>query len=137
MNTMARLSVLIGAGLLTGASLAGPAQASPAGPQPPHMQGYVVGYFNDQSDCQWVGHVGNAQDRWDNQYCDQVDYGPYRGLWRLRVQSMGDGDNGWPGGGPGGGHGGPGGDHGWPGGGHGGPGGPGGPGGGHGGPHDH
>ena len=128
MNTMARLSVLIGAGLLTGASLAGPAQASPAAPQPPHGQGYVVGYFNDQSDCQWVGRVGNSQGRWDGQYCDQAFDGPYRGLWRLKVQSMG-GDSGWPGGGPGGGHegpgggghGGPGGGHGWPDGGHGGP----------------
>jgi len=114
MNTMARLSVLIGAGLMTGASLAGPAQAGPAGPQPRHDQGYVVGFFRDQSDCQWVGRVGSSEGRWYGPYCDQVSDGMYRGLWRLKVHSNGDNDNGWPHHGPGmpndqGGHGGQGG----------------------------
>jgi hypothetical protein len=133
MYTTARLSTLIGAGLLAAIFGAGPAQAANSAsqqPAPPHHDNglTVVGYFRSMSDCQWVGQVGERQNRWDNPDCDQPNNGMYQNLWRLRVDR--NSDNGWPGnggqGGPGwpgnGGQGGPG----WPGnGGQGGPGWPG------------
>jgi hypothetical protein len=81
MSVMTRISVLIGAGLLAGATLgAGTAQASQ---RPAHDQD-VVGYFSSQYDCQWVARLGEQMNRWHSGSCDQVG-NQFRGLWRLEV----------------------------------------------------
>jgi hypothetical protein len=111
MNTKARLSVLIGTGLVAGLALAGPANAAPA--PPPRGQGEAVGYFQSRSDCDWAGRAGDMQNRWDDPNCSMVNNGPLRGWWVLRVDRRigSQGHPGWPGpGGPG--------YPGWPGGGH-------------------
>ena len=100
MHITARLPILIGAGLLSAAIGAGPAQAagsSAQGPQPPHNQGDTVGYFDNRMDCEWVGTVGESQDRWNSHDCTDVNFGPYHGMWRLDVDRSGDHDTGWPG----------------------------------------
>lgn len=103
MNTKARITVLLGAGLLAGAMAAGPAQAAPAPPPPPN-QGDVVGLFQSRPDCDWAGRAGEALHRWNDPSCDFVTFGPYRGWWILRVDRFGS--TGWPGNGHGHGHGG-------------------------------
>jgi hypothetical protein len=110
MHITARLPILIGAGLLSAAIGAGPAQAAgatPQGPQPPHGQSDLIGYFDNRTDCEWVGRLGDMQNRWDDPECDSVDYGPFRGMWKLTADSGYVHDNGYPG------------DHHYPGGGHG------------------
>jgi hypothetical protein len=113
MHITARLPILIGAGLLSAAIGAGPAQAagaSPQGPQPPHRgQGDLVGYFQNRSDCDWAGRLGELQHRWDNARCDSVDFGMFRGLYKLTADTRNVHDSSFPGdhhpgGGP---HGGP------------------------------
>jgi hypothetical protein len=94
MHFTARLPILIGAGLLSAAIGAGPAQAAGAshqGPQPPHHgQGNdLIGYFQNRSDCEWVGRIGEMQNRWDNADCE-----PYRGQWRLMADENNAHDNG-------------------------------------------
>lgn len=106
MHTTARLSVLIGAGLLAGVMGAGPAHAAPA--PPPNHNKDVVGYFLNRMDCDWVGNAGDTLHRWNDPNCDQVNYGPHRGMWELSVDRYG-GSTGFPGGphhphGPGGPH---------------------------------
>ncbi|GAA0584750.1 hypothetical protein GCM10010172_82170 [Paractinoplanes ferrugineus] len=90
MHTTTKLSMLLGAGLLTAVIGAGPAQASPA--PPPHDDNDVIGYFDDRSDCEWVARIGDMQHRWDDADCDPVRFGPHRGMWALSAD-----DNGWPG----------------------------------------
>jgi hypothetical protein len=101
MYTTARLSVLLGAGLLTAALGAGPAQAAGSGtPAPPPPHGHnndTVGYFMTRSDCEWIGWIGDLQNRWDNPGCNDVNYGPHRGMWQLTAQRRDVGSNGWPG----------------------------------------
>jgi hypothetical protein len=80
MNTTARLSVLIGAGLLAGGLAAGPAQAAPGHSDDNND---VIGYFDDQSDCESVADYGEAAGRWDDAYCDEVENGPHDGMWAL------------------------------------------------------
>jgi hypothetical protein len=101
MHFTARLPILIGAGLLSAAIGAGPAQAAgatPQGPQPPHGQGDLIGYFDNRSDCQWVGRLGEMQNRWDDYDCDNVDHGQFRGMYELTADSNNANDNGFPGG---------------------------------------
>ena len=88
MRTTARLSVLIGAGLLAGAVGAGPAQAAGSHvPAPPShgMPRDVVGYLKTKADCEWIGQVGDQMHRWDNPHCDAGD-GALRGWWKLTVE---------------------------------------------------
>ena len=103
MYTTARLSMLIGAGLLTAMVGAGPAQAAGQQPQPPQHQTTTVGYFRTLSDCDWVGQTGDMQNRWNNPDCNQVNDGMFRGMWRLDVDRYGS--MGWPGPGNGNGNG--------------------------------
>ena len=95
MYPTARLSMLIGAGLLTAVVGAGPAQAAGHQPQPPHPSRTTVGYFRTQSDCNWTGQAGDMQNRWDNPDCNQAYDGMYRNLWRLDVDRYGS--TSWPG----------------------------------------
>jgi hypothetical protein len=102
MHFTARLPILIGAGLLSAAIGAGPAQAAgatPQGPQPPHGQGQgdLIGYFENRSDCEWVGRLGDMQNRWDQYDCDSVDHGQFRGMYELTADSNNANDNGFPG----------------------------------------
>jgi hypothetical protein len=100
MHFTARLPILIGAGLLSAAIGAGPAQAAgatPQGPQPPHHQGDTIGYFDNRSDCEWVGRLGELQNRWDDADCDSVDRGPNRGMYELTADTDNVRDNGFPG----------------------------------------
>jgi hypothetical protein len=109
MHITARLPILIGAGLLSAAIGAGPAQAagsSSGGPQPPHHgQGDLIGYFTDRDDCQWAGRQGDLQNRWDDPHCDTVDRGQFASLWRLTADRQDGHDNGMPGHGHGNGNG--------------------------------
>lgn len=101
MRFTARLPILIGAGLLSAAIGAGPAQAagtSPQGPQPPHRgQGDLIGYFQNRNDCDWAGRLGEMQNRWDHSNCDDVTYGPFRGLYRLTGDVRSVHDSSYPG----------------------------------------
>jgi len=100
MHITARLPILIGAGLLSAAIGAGPAQAAGAsfqGPQPPHGQGDLIGYFQNRSDCEWAGRLGDMQNRWDNHDCDSVDHGMFRGMYELTAESNDVHDSGFPG----------------------------------------
>ncbi|MEV6847023.1 hypothetical protein [Actinoplanes sp. NPDC051411] len=100
MHITARLPILIGAGLLSAAIGAGPAQAAgatPQGPQPPHGQGDLIGYFQNRSDCEWVGRLGDMQNRWDQYDCNSVDYGQFRDMYELTADSYNAHDNGGPG----------------------------------------
>ncbi|GAA2659027.1 hypothetical protein [Paractinoplanes durhamensis] len=92
MRTTTKLSMLLGATLLTAVIGAGPAQASPA--PPPHNNQDTIGYFSNRFDCEWVGRLGDAQHRWDDPDCDQVNWGPYRNQWVLKADRN---NNGWPG----------------------------------------
>ena len=103
MYPTARLSMLVGAGLLTAMVGAGPAQAAGHQPQPPHSSTTTVGYFRTQSDCDWVGKAGAMHNRWNNPDCSQVSDGMYRNLWRLDVSRYGS--TSWPGHGHGNGNG--------------------------------
>ncbi|MEU4236108.1 hypothetical protein [Actinoplanes sp. NPDC026619] len=92
MHTTAKLSMLLGAGLLTAIVGAGPAQASPA--PPPRHDEDVIGYFSNSYDCEWVGRLGDSQNRWEDPDCDQVSWGPYRGQYVLKAERRDH--NGWP-----------------------------------------
>ncbi|MFI6074339.1 hypothetical protein ACIA5C_22535 [Actinoplanes sp. NPDC051343] len=109
MHFTARLPILIGAGLLSAAIGAAPAQAAGAshqGPQPPHGQGDLIGYFENRSDCDWAARLGEMQNRWDRSNCDDVNHGPFRGMYELTADVNNAHDNGYPGDHhPGGGHG--------------------------------
>jgi len=93
MRTTTRVSMLLGAGLLSAVVGVGPAQASPA--PPPHSQD-VIGYFSSRFDCEWVARAGEIQHRWNDADCDLIRFGPYRGMWVLKADRMGIGQ-GWPG----------------------------------------
>jgi hypothetical protein len=93
MHTTAKLSMLLGAGVLTAIVGAGPAQASPA--PPPRGQDDVIGYFSNRMDCEWIGRLGDAQNRWDDPDCDQVNFGPYRNTYVLKAERRGSFN--WPG----------------------------------------
>lgn len=86
MNITARMSLLIGAGLLAAGLATGPAQASPP---PPYDDGDTIGYFSDRSDCDWVARVGDLQNRWDSPRCSMVDRGPHRYMWELTADRRG------------------------------------------------
>jgi hypothetical protein len=100
MHFTARLPILIGAGLLSAAIGAAPAQAAGAshqGPQPPHGQGDLIGYFENRSDCDWAARLGEMQNRWDRSNCDDVNHGPFRGMYELTADVNNAHDNGYPG----------------------------------------
>jgi hypothetical protein len=82
MNTTARVSALIGAGLLAGVLAAPPAQAAPV--SPPHIT--AVGYFMNQIDCEWVGAAGEHTNHWTDSHCLRVNRGPHRGMYLLTVE---------------------------------------------------
>ncbi|WP_433367322.1 hypothetical protein ACQPZX_39415 [Actinoplanes sp. CA-142083] len=88
MKATARLSVLIGAGLLAGGLAAGPAQASPGHS---HDNYDVIGYFDDESDCDAVADFGERVGHWDDAYCDEVESGPHDGMWALTADCDYDG----------------------------------------------
>ena len=83
MRTTTKVSMLLGAGLLTAVVGAGPVQASPA--PPPFGQDVIIGYFGSKADCEWVGQLGEAQHRWNDANCTQIRLGPYRGWWVLKA----------------------------------------------------
>jgi hypothetical protein len=91
MNATVRLSVLIGAGLLAGGLAAGPAQASPGHS---YDNDDVIGYFDEESDCESVADLGEQVGRWDDAYCDEVESGPHDGMWALSADCNYDG-NAW------------------------------------------
>ncbi|GIM90960.1 hypothetical protein [Paractinoplanes toevensis] len=86
MRTTTKLSMLLGAGIMTAVIGAAPAQASPA--PPPGHDDDVIAYFDNRSDCFWVARMG--QRHWDDPECNPVRFGPYRGMWAL---TSGDDDN--------------------------------------------
>ena len=93
MHTTARLSILLGAGVLTAMVSAGPALAAGSANQPPPPRGndnQVIGFFRTETDCDWAGRVGDAQNRWDDPHCNQVDAVALRGWWRLTADRNGN-----------------------------------------------
>ncbi|GAA0496444.1 hypothetical protein Ade02nite_17150 [Paractinoplanes deccanensis] len=103
MKAATRILTIVGLSLVTGVTMAGPAQAATAGSssqgttqtqvRPWDDDDDVVGYYDTRRQCERAGWRGERRDWWVDFDCDLVRRGWHRGDWKLTVDRDDDHDD--------------------------------------------